>query len=126
MAERALTQTRSRVAHFGERVTVESGAIPQAWPDGRFDLIVLSEVAYYCRDLDGLLARVEASLTDDGILIACHWRHDAPDHALRAEQVHDALGALARSTVHHAEDDFLLDVWSRDGRSVATATGMLE
>jgi Nodulation protein S (NodS) len=33
-------------------VTVESLAIPEAWPEAQFDLIVLSEIAYYFSESD--------------------------------------------------------------------------
>jgi protein-L-isoaspartate O-methyltransferase len=35
-----------RLRHF-DHVRVDTGAIPDVWPEGHFDLIVLSEVAYY-------------------------------------------------------------------------------
>ncbi len=97
---------------------LERAAIPTQWPAGDFDLIVLSEVGYYCADLGALAARVQASLSDDGVLIACHWRHPAP-HAHSAEQVHAALTAGLPILVRHEEADFLLEVCSRDARSVA-------
>ena len=34
-------------------VRVDAGRIPDEWPDGTFDLVVLSEVGYYCPDLVG-------------------------------------------------------------------------
>lgn len=105
---------------------VAAGRIPDEWPDGEFDLIVLSEVGYYCPDPGALVIRVEASLADDGVLVACHWRHAAADHAHTGDEVHDALAALPlHRDVHHVEADFVLDVWSRHGRSVARRDGIM-
>ena len=120
------------VRRAGERVpahvTVRAGAVPAEWPGGSFDLIVLSEVGYYCRDLDLLVERVRRSLAPAGVVVACHWRRPALDHQHTAEGVHAALdaglGALARP-VRHEEPDFLLDVWAADQRSVAQADGLL-
>jgi LmbE family N-acetylglucosaminyl deacetylase/SAM-dependent methyltransferase len=107
------------------RVRVECSRIPQHWPSGKFDLIVLSEIGYYCRDLQLLKDRVESSLSADGVLIACHWRHPAPDHPFTAEAVHTVLRRGLCNVVIHQEDDFLLDVWTRDGTSVAKAEGII-
>lgn len=110
-------------------VQVDDGRIPAQWPDGRFDLIVLSEVGYYCTDLDALVRRVRSSLTEDGVVVACHWRREAPDHPARAEDVHEALATglreVAARLVRHEEADFLLEIWSRDQRSVAQAEGIV-
>ncbi len=107
-------------------VTLERRAVPDDWPSGTFDLIVLSEVGYYCADPAELAGRVHASLSDDGMLAACHWRRDAAMHPQTAERVHAALGAGLHTVVDHVEADFVLHVWSRDGRSAAAIDGMLE
>lgn len=102
----------------------------EEWPDGTYDLIVMSEVGYYFDSdaLDRLLARAAASLTPDGTLLACHWRHEVKEYPLSGDQVHhrlNALGSLER-LVQHDEEDFLLEVFSpRPARSVARQTGLL-
>lgn len=103
-------------------VQVQRARIPEDWPDGPFDLIVLSEIAYYLPDLAGLARLVLQSLSEqDGVVVLLHWRRAAPDHQHTAETVHLALRSrLGLATlVHHEEDDFLLDVLSRDRQSVA-------
>jgi LmbE family N-acetylglucosaminyl deacetylase len=120
----AVTQTSLRLAGVGN-VDVEQGQIPGEWPDGRFDLVVLSEVGYYCADLDRLARRVDSSLTPDGVLVGCHWRHPAATHPRTADAVHKALGAGLHAIAEHAEEDFLLHVWTRTGRSVAHEDGLL-
>jgi hypothetical protein len=64
-------------------------------------------------------------LTDDGAVVACHWRHAAPDHPHQAEVVHEALGRELQPVVTHVERDFLLHVWTRTGRSVAATEGIV-
>ncbi len=121
-SEAAVQQARARLPD-----TVELGTrrIPEQWPDGPFDLVVLSEVGYYCPDLDALVERIDASLTADGVVAACHWRHPAPDHPHTADGVHRALRARFRPVAEHVEADFVLDVLSRDGVSVAAADGIV-
>ncbi|MDP4021886.1 SAM-dependent methyltransferase [Methylobacterium sp. NEAU 140] len=50
-------------------------AVPGAWPDGRFDLIVISEVAYYLdrADLARLVARVEGAVLPEADIVLVHW-----------------------------------------------------
>jgi SAM-dependent methyltransferase len=110
-------------------VTVERLAVPRDWPRERFDLIVIGELAYYLsRDATAELAeRACESLTPDGTLLACHWRHPFEGKLQSADDVHaafDALPALTR-LVRHDEQDLLLDVWSKDGKSVAQHEGLV-
>lgn len=100
------------------------------WPEGRFDLIVLSEVGYYWSpsDLSDVLDRIENALTDDGIAVLCHWRHPIADAPQTGDAVHAELAArgVLLPLVRHVEEDFLLDVFARRGAaSVARETGLL-
>ena len=124
LADAAVGTAQRRLAD-APHVHVASGHIPDEWPDGTFDLVLLSEVGYYCPDLSALVERIDSCLTDDGVLVACHWRRPAAMHAHTAGAVHAALGAGRRMIVNHVEDDFLLQVWSRTGESVATAEGIV-
>jgi LmbE family N-acetylglucosaminyl deacetylase len=123
-AARAVHASRARLAGI-PNVTVERRTIPDEWPEGCFDLIVLSEVGYYCDDIEALANRVDSSLTADGVVIACHWRHPAAEHPRTAAEVHETLGGALNRLVHHVEDDFFLDVWSATGQSVARADGII-
>lgn len=124
VADRAVALARERLA-ANANVRVESRRVPDDWPAGPFDLIVLSEVGYYCPDLGALSGRIRAELAPDGVVVACHWRHDAPDHPRSAAEVHDAVGAGLSKIVSHIEEDFLLDVWTRSGESVARVGGIV-
>lgn len=69
-----LETARARCADF-PNVRFELAAVPDAWPDGRFDLIVLSEVAYYLNrtDLARLVARVGGAVLPGGDIVLVHW-----------------------------------------------------
>jgi hypothetical protein len=105
-------------------------AVPSDWPEGRFDLVVLSEVGYYLSrpDLDDLLEQAVASLDDDGALVAVHWRHHAANYPLRGDEVHEAIAVAPglERLVRHEEEDFLLEVFvPAPAVSVARTTGVL-
>ena len=48
---------------------------PDQWPDGAFELILLSEVVYYLSrdDVGRLAAKVTNSLAQGGSVILVHW-----------------------------------------------------
>jgi SAM-dependent methyltransferase len=111
--EGAVATARRGLARHGH-VRVERLSVPHEWPDGMFDLVVLSEVAYYFApaELDRLLERAVGSLAPRGALLACHWRHPVSDYPATGDEVHDRL--LARPelcpAVSHMEEDFRLDL----------------
>ena len=111
--ERAVTTARDSLAPLGN-VRVERLSLPQEWPDGMFDLVVISEVAYYLgsAELDQLLDCAVGSLAPRGTLLACHWRHPVPDYPATGDEVHHRL--LSRpeldQAVSHLEEDFRLDL----------------
>lgn len=129
IAEAPLASARRRVGDRDD-VRFARAVLPGEWPDGSFDLIVLSEVGYYWSepDLHAAIVRIRESLTPDGHLVACHWRHPVAEYPLSGDQVHAALRADDRliRLAHHDETDFLLEVYARpDARSVAAETGLV-
>lgn len=105
-------------------------AFPEEWPEGRRDLVVLSEVGYYLSpdDLDRTVDRVLDTLDDDGVLVACHWRHP-DDHAVSdGDTVHAAIARRwpRPALVQHVEPDFVLMVFPGAAvTSVARAEGLV-
>ncbi|WP_323749515.1 PIG-L family deacetylase [Curtobacterium sp. VKM Ac-1393] len=105
-------------------------ALPAEWPTGRWDLVVMSEVGYYLSpaDLDDTIDRVLASLDDDGVLVACHWRHP-DDEAVSSGDAVDARLAERwprPALVRHVEPDFVLSVLPGPSVvSVARAEGLV-
>ncbi|AXJ09646.1 bifunctional PIG-L family deacetylase/class I SAM-dependent methyltransferase [Arthrobacter sp. PM3] len=88
--------------------------VPDEWPDGTFDLIVVSEVGYYLSpaELARLLGRIKAALVPGGTLLLCHWRHPVSGWELDGDAVHAAarqqLGWTSRGV--YQETDFVLEV----------------
>jgi SAM-dependent methyltransferase len=117
----AVNLARRRVSDL-QNVQVEQRAMPDDWPDGEFDLIVISEVAYYLneRQLAGLIARLKASLAKGGTVIACHWRRPIEGWPHSGDHVHAEFRArlTLASLSHYQDDDMVLDVWSSNEASV--------
>ena len=73
-AQTPLVEARRRCADL-PRVRFEHMFVPEQWPDGDFELILLSEVVYYLsrEDVGRLAARVAGSLAKGGSVILVHW-----------------------------------------------------
>lgn len=134
VADAALERAAERLRDH-PHVRVVRGALggdgDDALPGGAYDLVVLSEVGYYLSGpaLDAALPDLLGRVARGGSVVACHWRHPVDDYPLPGDAVHRALARAARSAgmtrvVEHLEADLLLDVWSRDPRSVAERTGL--
>ena len=85
---------------------------------------------YELQTLDAVLDRISSALTRDGHVVVCHWRHPVTDYLQTGDEVHERLAAHAdrvgwHRLVRHDEEDFLLEVFSPDRRSVAAETGLL-
>jgi SAM-dependent methyltransferase len=118
----AIDRARERLSGV-DNIEFVSAAIPDWWPNGSFDLIVLSELGYYW-DLAGwrgIIRRCTRSLRSGGELIAVHWLGSSPDHLLHGTDVHRELCAeLGPSDVHRegpglsdgTGDRFVLDRWT--------------
>lgn len=120
------------VEHARRRVPqarVERRALPNDWPDGRFDLIVLSEVLYYFddHDLAEVTRRTVDSLKPGGVVLAVHWRHEVSDYPQSGDDVHAVLaGTGLRRLVGHVEADFRCEVFVHgEATSVAAAEGLV-
>jgi SAM-dependent methyltransferase len=111
----ALDQALKRLGHL-EHVKVSKAAIPEDWPDGSFDLVVLSELAYYF-DADTLnkIVDLAVSATSKGAtVVGVHWR-GTTNYPLTGDEAHEVIDSNAglTRTVHHLEPELLLDVWER-------------
>lgn len=127
-----LAHLRLAGAQQDGNVTLERHRLPQDWPRTtkgveKFDLVVISEIAYYL-SADELALVVEhcvAGLAPGGNIVLCHWRAPFTQRILSTVRVHDAFQHAPglHCLVRHEEADFLLGVWSNDERSVAQKEG---
>ena len=111
----AVATARDRLVQE-HNVEIECAAIPEQWPVGSFDLIVLSEIGYYWdeHDLEPIIERAHDSLEIGGHLLAVHWLGHSPDHILHGTTVHTALArVLGDPIVRHTEPAFVLDIWEK-------------
>ncbi|MEH3024148.1 MAG: class I SAM-dependent methyltransferase [Pseudomonas oryzihabitans] len=124
----AVATASARLAHQ-RHVDVRHLLLPEDWPEGSFDLIVISEIGYYlgATGLDTLLRNAQRALLPGGVLLGCHWRHPIEGCALTGDEVHARLAALPglHRLSHLEETDFALTLWSSDPTSVARREQLL-
>ena len=123
----AVQAARLRLAHLPQ-VEIKQLWVPDQWPDYAFELVVISELAYYldADQLNELIACAKRVLTPDGTVLACHWRHPIDDCAIGGDHVHDAFARSLKlpSVCTHIEADFRIDVWSSKNPSIAAANSV--
>jgi SAM-dependent methyltransferase len=114
--ERALTAARARCAELPQ-VTFAHASIPDGFPAGRFDLVVVSEVAYYWSDadLDRARERIASSLEPGGDLLLVHFLPKVDDYVRDGDAVHRAFIADDQfERVHgHRAERYRLDLLRR-------------
>jgi cyclopropane fatty-acyl-phospholipid synthase-like methyltransferase len=111
----ALDQATERLGRWNN-VVVERRAIPESWPDEMFDLIVLSELAYYfdSETLHEVMDLITCSTKPGAHVVAVHWRGET-NYPLSGDEAHALIGQTRRlrNVVHHLEEAFVLDLWER-------------
>lgn len=115
MIPSALEQARNRLRPY-PHVRLAPHTVPDEWPDEIFDLVVLSEIAYYFDEdtLSGLVEMLTATTSIGASVVAVHWRGET-DYPLSGDAAHDVIdgaGGLTRVS-YHREPLVALDVWER-------------
>ena len=92
--------------------------VPDEWPDGMFELILLSEVVYYLsrEDVGRLARRVIRSLLGGGSVILVHWTGKT-DYPLSGDEAAarfiESMGSACVVERADRYRQFRLDVLSR-------------
>ncbi|MFC7431628.1 MULTISPECIES: PIG-L family deacetylase [unclassified Agrococcus] len=115
----ALDASPAALARAAERteglpVRLLLGDVPWTWPDGRFDLVVVSELGYFLSPaaLEALVERVAGSLSPHGAVALCHWRHPVRGWVLDADAVHAAFDveAVPPRAASYADGDVRMEL----------------
>ncbi|MEO8875700.1 MAG: SAM-dependent methyltransferase [Polyangiaceae bacterium] len=115
MIPRAACSARAGTAKLGH-VHVEEKSIPDQWPQGELDLIVLSEIVYYLDEdrVGRLIGRIDDSLAPNGHVVAVHYR-GVTDYPLTGDRAHELLATSSclRRVARYEEELFHVDVFER-------------
>ena len=123
VSEAALRKARARCAALPQ-VQLEFMSVPGSFPRGSFDLVLVSEVAYYFsqEDLALLADKIAAAQTLGADLVLVHFTPEVPDYPATGDQVHDYF--LSRRDWHRLsqtrEDRYRIDVLRRTTNESST------
>ncbi len=125
LSEAALTQAKA-LCRDQPHVRFALVDLLAATPPGRFDLIVVSEVAYYWSPADfGRVFRgLVQQLAPAGQIILVHWRASVPDYPQTGDDVHGLAEQLAGlEGLKHAgrwiKPKYRSDLWEREERTLS-------
>ncbi|MDX1890361.1 SAM-dependent methyltransferase [Mycolicibacterium sp. 050158] len=128
VAQAALDATRQRLGARDD-LTLAVASLDADWPRAAFDLVVLSEVAYYLSEesLRGVLDRECARLERGATVIAAHWRHRVADYPLSGDEANAVIAATAElsALARYRDDDVVIEVFCKGpAESVAVRAGL--
>lgn len=116
--EGALAEARRRAAS-ARHVHFHRMMFPREAPVGSYDLIVVSEVAYYWGggEFDAARELITARLEVGGHLVLVHYTPEATDYPLTGDEVHERFLTAPglRHLRGHRADRYRLDVFERAG-----------
>lgn len=116
--ETALASARTTNAHHAH-VRFAAAFIPGDWPDGRFDLVLLSEVLDYLgrKDLEAVVESLAHSVEPEGDVVLVHWvgkKAGAAAHPDEASEILiHAAEAFLRPLRQERNAQYRLDVLRR-------------
>jgi len=114
----ALSAARRRCA--GRPVSFACGEVPDFWPRGRFDLVLLSEVLYFLEpeEVRRVARRTARSLGPSGTAVTVNWRGPC-DLSLDGDAAADIFAAEVAGRVRHRlarrTDLYRIDVFDMGG-----------
>ena len=117
VSEAALAQARLRCANLPQ-VEIKKMQVPGEFPDGQFDLILVSEVGYYLSppDLARAADQMLVALPPGGQLLLVHWTPVVHDYPQTGDEVHEFFlaktqpGGPLRHLFGERHDKYRLDL----------------
>lgn len=118
ISDKALDFAKIRCKEL-KNITFENKTFPQEFPDDLFDLIVISEVAYYLSEEDWKLAihKINDHLLENGEVILIHWLPVVADYPETGDQVHYVFKKEMETKMTNVfktrTDKYRIDVWRK-------------
>ncbi|MEN5088622.1 class I SAM-dependent methyltransferase [Sphingobacterium faecium] len=118
VSQKALDIAARRCEHV-KNVTFKKASFPRKLPTDQFNLIMISEVAYYLSATDWIAATgtLYDRLMSGGHIVLVHWLPEVPDYPQTGDQVHDRFEQLMQDkmqlTFSNRTENYRIDVWAR-------------
>lgn len=118
VSQKALDKAIKRLEN-SKNVIFKNAAFPQELPNGKFDLIVISEVAYYLsiEDWNTAMKKLLQILESGGNILLCHWLPEVHDYPQTGDKVHDSFEKFMKGKMQtvfsRREENYRIDVWEK-------------
>lgn len=118
VSEKALEKAREMCRDL-PNVDFKAMSFPHHLPQEKYDLIVVSEVAYYLSQEDWKLAigKMFEILNEKGEIILVHWLPEVHDYPQTGDEVHQVFSAEIKDTMKNVfssrAEKYRIDVWEK-------------
>ena len=118
VSQKALDIATRRCEHV-RNVTFKKASFPKELPADQFNLIMVSEVAYYlsAADWKAAIGALYERLVSGGHIVLVHWLPEVPDYPQTGDEVHNRFEQLMRdkmkSVFSNRAENYRIDVWAR-------------
>ncbi|WP_447768254.1 class I SAM-dependent DNA methyltransferase [Sphingobacterium faecium] len=118
VSQKALDIATRRCEHV-RNVTFKKASFPKELTADQFNLIMVSEVAYYlsAADWKAAIGALYERLVSGGHIVLVHWLPEVPDYPQTGDEVHDRFEQLMqdkmKSVFSNRAENYRIDVWAR-------------
>ena len=118
ISEKALDQAKEYCSDL-ENITFKKMNFPSELPDEKFDLIMISEVAYYlsAADWEFAMENLYNKLSEKADLILVHWLPIVHDYPQTGDEVHDQFAKIFSNKMKNVfstrAEKYRIDVWEK-------------
>jgi len=118
ISEKALDIAARRCVDMNN-ITFEQINFKNELPDEKYDLIMVSEVAYYLSSDDWELAIYDLyrRLKPDGNIVLVHWLPEVHDYPQTGDEVHNSFEKLVKDKLQNVysarAETYRIDVWTK-------------
>lgn len=118
VSQKALDRAIERCRNI-ENITFKKSKFPQELPSDDFDLIMVSEVAYYlsAEDWNSAMEKFLKIIRIGGHIVLVHWLPEVHDYPQTGDQVHHSFAEFMnekmKNVFHTRAENYRIDVWEK-------------
>ncbi|OAQ41765.1 methyltransferase [Pedobacter psychrophilus] len=122
VSEKALEIAKKRCNDL-ENIQFKNISFPDQLPEEKYDLIVVSEVAYYLSSADWALAidKMYNMLMEKGQIALIHWLPEVHDYPQTGDEVHylfaDEISEKMVNVFNSRAEKYRIDIWEKVNRN---------
>ena len=102
-----------------KNVSFQKMSFPKELPEDQYDLIMISEVAYYLSSADWefAISNLYERLSPNGNVVLVHWLPEVHDYPQTGDEVHDSFERLMQDKMQNVFENraetYRIDIWEK-------------